>query len=195
MNRHDYDKAVEWAVGELRGAVPQFQMSTAEVVAHFHWDNQDEDNMLVGLCDMTDTCVISHDVCLLIVGARLQAGMPLPRACIEWAGKMLHKARVGLNRPKKVGPAFPGISPHNGGRTYIVSNVVERLKRGLGISAIDASEVVGEALRRLDVDGWSNADRNAEKANEIWKQWRRVRLRRNKRIRESLPLAGSANWN
>ncbi len=99
MNRHDYDKAVEWAVGELRGAVPQFGMSTAEVVAHFHWDNQDEDNMLVGLGDMTDTCVISHDVCLLIVGARLQAGMPLPRACIEWAGKMLHKARVGLNRP------------------------------------------------------------------------------------------------
>ena len=45
MNRHDYDKAVEWAVGELRGAVPQFGMSTAEVVAH----NQDEDNMLVGL--------------------------------------------------------------------------------------------------------------------------------------------------
>ena len=77
----------------ITGVVPQFGMSTAEVVAHFHWDNQDEDNMLVGLCDMTDTCVISHDVCLLIVGARLQAGMPLPRACIEWAGKMLRKAR------------------------------------------------------------------------------------------------------
>ena len=44
MNRHDYDKAVKRAVGELRGAVPQFGMSTAEVVAHFHWDNQDEDN-------------------------------------------------------------------------------------------------------------------------------------------------------